>query len=129
MDGVHAEVEVVDVDRLGAVVEGIRVRGAPADVGERARAISEAVRPAGDHLVPVEVDKGLGGAILRSQPDDVRRGFYEVRVDPESAELSGHKLTSEGKRLRVPYTWTRDQLGRVVDGLERAFRAPESESP
>ena len=128
-EGISIEVDLVDCDRLGAVVEGIRVRGAAADVVERAEAISREVRPGGDHLLPVEVDRGLGGAILRSAPEDVHRGFYELRVSPEGVELSGHKLTSEGQRIRVPYTWTRDQLGSVIDQLERAFRTPENESP
>ncbi len=123
--GLEAEVEVVDCDRLGAVVDRISVRGGTGDIEDRALAIAKEARPGGDRLVPIEVDQGLGGAILRSGARDLRRGFYELRLDEDSAELSGHKLTSEGLRSRVPYTWTRDQLGRFLDELEQALRPRE----
>ena len=129
----EAEVAVVDCDRLGTIIDHIRVRGPQADVGERARRISQHLRPGGDHLVPVEVDRTLGGAVLRSHPRDVGdtrsgdSGFYQVDVDAESAILRGHQVSADGVRTPSPFTWTRDQLGRALDQLERALTSPDDE--
>lgn len=129
----EAEVEVVDCDRLGTVIDHIRVRGRKADVGQRAGRIAQHLRPGGDHLVPVEVDRTLGGAVLRSQPRDVGdaragdSGFYQVDIDEESAIVRGHQVSPDGVRTPTPFTWTRDQLGRALDQLERALSEPDDE--
>ena len=47
------EVDTSDVDRLGVVIDAIRVRGGRGSVTERAARVAEGVTPSGQPLVPV----------------------------------------------------------------------------
>lgn len=112
-EGRHAEVEVIDVDRLGARIGRIRVSGPPGDLRARAEAVPGALeRGLGERLRPVEVAPELGGAVLRGAVDAGR--FYEVTVTPEAVDVQSIDRDSREAR---PFTLTREQLGRVVDGL------------
>lgn len=123
-----AEVDVVEVDRLGASIRGIRVtapeRGSV--VGQAAR-LPEALRTLPERIVPVEVDGRLGGAVLRSAPEEMEGPeFYEVRTDGRTASLERLRRGSDGPE-RVPFTVTRDQLGRIVDRMGAAMPEPRDE--
>jgi len=125
-DGVVAEVDVDDVDRLGARVRGIRMT-APrrGDVCTQASRLPEAMRPLVERIIPVEVDAGLGGAVLRTDPADiVDREFFEVRTDGMQATVQRLRGSGEGTTVR-PFTLTREQLGRIVDGLDGVLRGEE----
>lgn len=121
-DGATAEVDVEDVDRLGARVRSVRVTGpARTGVGEHAARLPEALRVLPDRIVPVEVSPALGGAVLRSAPADLReREFFEVRTDGGTVEVERRRLV-EGGREPAPFTLTREQLRRLVDDLEGSF--------
>jgi hypothetical protein len=120
-DGATAEVDVVDVDRLGVRVRGIRVRRAePFDVDEEARELPERMRSLPDRIEPVEVDRRLGGAILRSKPEEMRdREFFELGLTgPRDMDLK--RLKAEPGQEREPTDWTmsRKGLGRLLDEME-----------
>lgn len=124
-EGRTAEVEVAEVDRLGARVRAVRVEVPRGDtLGAQAERLPEALRVLPDRVVPVEVDPGLGGAVLRSRPRDVRDGeFFEARADGRSLTLGRRRAGPEG-REDVPFTLTREQLRRLVDDVGDALAPP-----
>ncbi len=118
----RATVDVVDADRLGVVVERLRVDAGPGDIAGRARRLAEGLRPAGERLRAVEVAPELGGATLRSDPEDMHGGrFFQVDVDGEGAEITRHRAVRGEPRVREAFGLTREQLGRVVDDLARGL--------
>lgn len=116
-DGCTVDVNVVDVDRLGVRCSRLRVhRAGPLDVAETAAQLPDRVRALGEAFVPVEVDAGLGGAILRSEPED--NEFFELGVQAAGElELKRWKGGFGVEREPVDFTLTRKQLGRLVDEL------------
>jgi hypothetical protein len=125
-EGRRAEVEVLEVDRLGARIGGIRVVGEGKSVKEAAEKLPDALRMLPERVVPVEVDTRLGGAILRSDRRDIQdRGYFEARSDGKEATLERLSVGEAG-RGKVPFTLTREQLGRLVDGMLEALE-PEKD--
>lgn len=115
--GASATAEVVDVDRLGVSLRGLRVTVPGRSLPEAVGALPEAVgRALGEPLVVTEVAPTLGGAVMRSPVDPADREFYEVRTDGEQASVERWRVGEDG-RERVPFTLTRKDLGRVVEGL------------
>jgi len=126
-DGVSLEADVVDCERIGATVDRLRLRREePGDVHAQAGAIAGRMHGLGERVHPVEVEPSLGGAVLRTTPDDMVDGrFYEISVgdDGRQADLERWKIGEQGQREREPFTVTRDKLGRVVDGLAEGLGA------
>jgi len=119
------EAEITEVDRLGVSIEHLQVRGEGAGVREIAAKVPDALRALPERILPIEVAPDLGGAILRSDPADMHnREFYEARTDGRVVEIERYRCAENG-RERIPFTLTREQLGRVVDGLERAVQKEE----
>jgi hypothetical protein len=114
----RARVHVVEADRLGVKVSRVGVtRTAPVDVAAEAERLAGGVRALPDRLAPVEVAPALGGAILRTRPEDLRRReFFEVQVAPGETVVSRHRVDAEG-RTPVDFTLTRDQLDGLLDDL------------
>lgn len=123
--GWTVEVEVTDADRLGVSVRGVRVRGPErGDVVGQAQRLPEALGVLPDRVRPLEVDPALGGAVLRSRVRTPREGgareYFEVRTD--GREVSVEKLRAgPNGRAAVPFTLTREQLGRLVDDVGEAI--------
>lgn len=120
-DGARSKVEVIDADRLGVRVRGVRVqRAADMDIGREAGELPQRLRSLPERLVPVEVDAGLGGAILRTEPSELTEGeFYELEVrGPRDLELKRYRVEPGKERERTDWTMTRKQLGRLVDELK-----------
>lgn len=116
----RAEVEVSDADRLGVKVRSVKVtRSTARDVGAEAASLPERLRSIPERLQPVEVDPKLGGATLRTRPDDMRkREFFQVDVHGErDVEVRRYKVGAKGRKP-VDFTMTRDQLERLVDELD-----------
>lgn len=113
----HAEVDVVDADRIGVRVRGVRVhRDRDVDVGEEAYALPERLRSLPDRIEPVEVAPTLGGARLRSRPDEMRGSeYFEVDVAPRRTDIRRTRVDDHGDRHEVDWTVTRDQLDRLID--------------
>lgn len=116
-----AEVDVHEVGRLGVRVSRIRVeREDPYDVEQVAREWPRTLRDLPDRIEPVEVDANLGGASLRSKPDEMRDDrFIDVEVRGRSAEVRRLTRNRGGERRPADMTLTREQLGRMVDDLVR----------
>ena len=117
VDGSQVDVDVVDVDRLGVRCSRVRVhRAAPLDVAEVAAELPDRVRALGEALEAVEVDPGLGGAVLRSEPQE--NEFYELGVQASGdLELRRWRGGPGVDRAPADFTLTRKQLGRLVDEL------------
>ncbi len=116
---VSAEVDVVEVDRLGVRIRGITVRrGADHDPEAVARDWPRRLRDLPERLVPVEVDPELGGTTLRSDPDEMRDDtFTEVEVRGAEARVRRFRAPRGQAREPVEWTTTRDGLGRLVEDL------------
>jgi len=116
-----AQVDVHEVDRLGVRVRRIRVeREDPYDVERVAERWPRELRDLPDRVEPVEVDPRLGGATLRSRPDELRDDrFIDIEVRGRSAEVHRHTRNRGGDRESADLTLTREQLGRMVDDLVR----------
>ncbi len=112
---VRAEVDVADVDRLGVSVRGVRVRGVGAgDLHQAVERLPDALDVLPEPVAPVEVDPTLGGAVLRSPPR--KREYYEVRTDGREVSVERLRVGPDG-RARIPFTLTREQLGRMVEDI------------
>ncbi len=117
IDGKKATVDVTDADRIGVVIDRLRVDGAEGSIVDRANDLAQHLRPNGDRLVPVEVDPGLGGGTLRTAPDEMRGHFHQVDVDDKGAELTRHRVDDNGARHREGLGVTREQLRSLVDTM------------
>ena len=93
------QAEIVDVDRLGVVIERLKVQTGGGDVARQAARVASSVRPAGQRLKAIEVDARLGGGVLRTTAEHMMGGrFYAVEIDPEGAELTRHRRDESGKK-------------------------------
>jgi hypothetical protein len=112
-----AEIDAVAIGPIGVRVRAVRIdRGVDVDIALEAAALPDRVRTLPDRVVPVEVDPGLGGAILRSHPDDMReQEFWELDVRRRSTTVRKQRVRPDGQREGVDFTLTREQLGRLVD--------------
>lgn len=115
--GSTTEVDVVDVDRLGVRVRALRVeRERPVDLETEARSLPDRVRSLPDRLEPVEIAPSLGGARLRTRPDEYqRREFFEVDVEPLRTTIRRTRVDDDGTRGPTDWTMTREQLDRLID--------------
>lgn len=126
--GADVEAQVVDVDRLGARLERLSVHHPQGgDLMHQVETMPESLRALGAPLRPIEVEPSVGGAILRSDPDrkDDSR-FWEVRIHDGGKEASLERFSvepSQGARTAEPFTLSREQLGKVVDGLLESLGA------
>jgi len=113
----QAEVEVADAGRLGVSVRRVRVhRSEPVDVAQEAMELPNRLRSLPERVTPVEVDPTLGGARLRTDPDDLRGGeFFEVDVSADETTVQRTRIDEEGDRHSADFTLTREQLDRLID--------------
>jgi hypothetical protein len=119
--GSTAEVDVVEAGPIGIRVRGVRIhRGRGADVETEASALPERLRSLPERVTPIEVDKRLGGAVLRSEPGEMRdRKFFQVDVQGDhDTEIRRFRPVAGGGREQVDFDLTRDQLGRILDELD-----------
>lgn len=112
----RAEVDVAEVDRLGVRVRRVKVERERRDVAEEARALPERLRALPDRVEPQEVAPELGGAILRTVPEEVRGRYFEIDVRPEHAEVRRVRV-DDGERSAEDFVLTREQLEQLVDEL------------
>lgn len=114
--GHRARVDVVEADRLGVRIRKVDLeRSAPVDVAREARELPERLRSLPDRVAPVEVAPALGGARLRTRPDELRgREYFEVDVEPLRTSIRRTRVTDDG-REPTDFTLTREQLDRLVD--------------
>lgn len=118
----RAVVELEDVDRLGARVRRVRVEPTHAASLPDQVAGTVGLRGLPDRLVAVEVDERLGGAVVRSDPRDMReRRYFEIGLDGAGGSVERFRALPEGGRASEPFTVTREQLGRLVDELAGAL--------
>jgi hypothetical protein len=117
--GAEAVVDVADADRLGITVKRVKVsHGKDRDVAEEAAALPERLKALPEPVEPVEVDPGLGGAILRTGREKMRnREFFQVDVGKRDVEVRRYRVERDGRR-EVDFTMTRDKLGELIDELE-----------
>lgn len=114
--GGRTAIDVVDADRIGVRVRDLRVGHAPRDVVVEAERLTGRNGPL-PPVAPVEVDPRLGGAILRTAPDALRRGRYdEIEVRPEETSVRRYRVEA-GERHPEELTLTRDQLRDLIDAI------------
>ena len=116
----RADVEVVESDRLGVTVRRLTVRrDETRDLVDEARELPDRLRSLPERFQAIEVDRGLGGAILRTRPEDIADDgeYYELGLHGADVELSRKKVEPGGTRADVDFTLTRKQLGRLLDEL------------
>ena len=121
-EGATAEADVLDSDRLGSRIAEVRVRRKEGfDVTDEAARLSKRIRSLPERLLASEIDRGLGGAILRSDPDEMHGGeFFELEIRASGdSRLRRQKATPGMDRENADFTLTHGQLGRLVDELDR----------
>jgi len=118
--GATVVAEIIDVDRLGVVVERLRVTTGPGDLKLRAVRAAERVRPGGAALHAIELDTRLGGGVLRTETQRDNR-FYELGLDETGGVLTRHHKESNGRRSREPFTVTRADLEQLLDELSESL--------
>lgn len=113
----NAEVDVIDVDRLGVKLRAVRInRSAPIDIEQEARALPERLRALPDRIEPVEIAPELGGARLRTRPEELRGSdYFEVDVEKTRTSIRRTRLADDGTRQPTDFTLTREQLDRLID--------------
>jgi len=116
-DGTSTEIDVVDVDRLGVRVRGVRVvREREVDVVDEATRLPEQLRALPDRVAPVEIAPSLGGARLRTRPDELRGDeYFEVDVEPRRTTIRRTRVYEDGTRQPSDWTISREQLDRLID--------------
>lgn len=116
--GDHAELDVVQVGPIGARVRELRItHTTPRDVVAEATRLVREVHALGAPLTPVEVDRALGGAILRTVPHATRR-WFEVRTTPTDTRVRRVRRDEHGDTQNVDFDLTREQLGDLLDTLD-----------
>ena len=120
-DGATAEVEVAASGPIGVTVRRVKVRrGRDVPVEEAARALPDQLaRAVPERVEPVEVDPALGGATLRSKPEEMDGDrFFEVEVrGPRDVTIGRYRARRGEPRETAEWSMTREQLGRLLDDL------------
>ena len=120
LNGTQATVDVVAVDRLGVKVREIRVRrNEPFELVTECESLPERIRSLPHRVQPVEVDPTLGGGVLRSRPEEMRKKeFYQVDLSGDrSVGVRRYRVQSDGQRKQTDFTLTREQLGDLIDEI------------
>ena len=118
-----AEVDVVRAGPIGVRVRGVRIdRGRDVDIAEEANALPDRLRGLPERVRATEVDPRLGGAVLRSRPDEMSEGpnpeFYQVDLHGKrEAEVRRLRAVDGGGYAPVEFDLTRRQLGDLLDQL------------
>ena len=120
VDSGCAEVDVVAVGGLGVKVRRVRFhRNESFDLAEESEQLPQRIRSLPHRLQPVEVDPVLGGSVLRSRPEEMRRGdFFQVDLHgTREIEVRRIAVGHDGARSDADFTMTREQLGDLIDEL------------
>ena len=120
LNGTQATVDVVAVDRLGVKVREVRVRrNEPFELVTECESLPERIRSLPHRVQPVEVDPTLGGGVLRSRPEEMRKKeFYQVDLSGDrSVGVRRYRVQSDGQRKQTDFTLTREQLGDLIDEI------------
>ena len=105
---------MVDVDRLGVRVRGVRVgRDRDLDVDREARSLPDRMRSLPEPVEPVEIAPSLGGARLRTRPDR-HQEYFEVDVAPGRTDIRRTQVDADGQRQPTDWTMTREQLDQLI---------------
>jgi hypothetical protein len=125
-EGGHADVDVSDVDRLGVRVREVRVHHVvPRDITQEATTLPERLRALPEPVVPIEVDPVLGGARLRSPPQGDDRDMFEVDVEADRTTIRRSQVGPSGSRQPKDFTFTREQLDRLIEQTGRTLSAQD----
>jgi hypothetical protein len=120
IEGARATVDVVAVDKLGLTVREVGVcRERPFDLVEECAALPDKIRSLPHRLHPVEVAPELGGGVLRSRPEEMRRReFFQVDLTGDrNVGVRRFRVGDDGQREQTDFTLTREQLGDLVEEL------------
>lgn len=118
--GGEAVVSVVAVDGLGVKVRHVKVaRTKPFDLEVECELLPERIRSLPHRIQSVEVDPVLGGGLLRSRPEEMRkREFYQVDlVGQKEVGVRRYRVTKSGEREPIDFTLTREQLGDLIEEI------------
>lgn len=124
----RADARVTDLDRIGVKVGRIAVRKADkVDLEREVEELPGRLRSLPERLAPVEVDAAHGRAVLRTDPDEMRRReFFELQVQgARELEIRRFRISADGDRERIDWTMTREQFGRLLDELAKAPKDPD----
>lgn len=120
----HVRVIVESCGPIGVRIREVEVQTQSEpkhDVGHSAHRIAASIRPDGERLWAVEVDPHLGGAVLRTHPEDMADGrFFQLDMTVSGKRtLRRYSVDKNGDRTPQAFDLTRRQLEALVDGLAR----------
>ena len=124
----QVRVKLADWDRLGCLVERVEMKCSNGHQLKLDPArVEKEVTYLGEPLRIVELEKSFSRAIIRSYPPRMENGtvsFFEMTLD-RSEGFSLTRLSydrTQGKRSRVPASFTRDTLERLLSDLVSFIR-------
>jgi len=138
-EGTTAKADVQGAGPYGSSLDRLTVVGPDRDrsdeqkdraIRRQAREIADDVTYLPERLREHEVEPGLGGAILRSRPEEMRdREYGEVEIKGGGeVDVSRYRYDSQRtRRDRVPQNYSHEILERLTDDLGRILEPAEED--
>ncbi len=139
-DGVEARARVEGSGPYGSSIDQLEVvaperdggGGAGERVARQAERIERTVTYLPERLRREEVEPSLGGAVLRSRPEEMRGGeYYEFKLaGGREVDVRRHRVSADGRsRERIPQAHSHEGLERLVDDLAGVLTDPDEGDP
>ena len=138
-DGTTAKADVHGAGPYGSSIDRLTVVGPDIErsdeqkdraIRRQARQIADDVTYLPERLREHEVEPGLGSAVLRSRPEEMRdREYGEVEVKGgREVEVSRYRYDPDKtRRDRVPQNYSHELLGRLTDDLGGILETTEED--
>ncbi len=123
-EGASARAKVRGSGPYGSSIEGLSVQvpdgGEEADIGRQADALVDRLSYLPERIKKHEIAPGLGGGVLRSEPEDMReREYQEIKLNGgKEADVRRYKYDKKKRERReIPQNYAHETLERLTDDL------------
>jgi len=138
-EGTTAKADVQGAGPYGSSIDRLKVVGPDRErsdeqkdraIRRQSRQIADDVTYLPERLQEHEVEPGLGGAVLRSRPEEMRnREYGEVEVEGgREIDVSRYRYDPQRtRRDRIPQNYSHEILERLTDDLGRVLEPADEE--
>lgn len=133
--GASARARVRGSGPYGSSIDGLTVAipdgEGEADIERQADDLVDRLSYLPERIKKHEIAPGLGGGVLRSEPEDMReREYQEIKLNGgREADIRRYKYNSKKReRHEIPQNYAHETLGRLTDDLAEAMGDDEPES-